>query len=333
MTAKIDAHWRYHDLRAVVIENPGLRVVVMPETGGRIYSLVHKASDTEFLWHNPRTAPRAVPFGASFDNTLVGGWDELLPTADACIFNHESIPDHGELWSLPWDWQIVPKADGSACLYTSVFAPITPLRFERWLVLDAEQPELRIRYRITNEAAYPLDLIWGIHPMFAISPDHHLDLPGGQMLVGQASTDRLGKVGQRYEWPMLPTDTGTVDMRQLPSSEAMTSAGHYAVAPSQPWFALTNQRTQVGVAMFYPPDVFRALWIWMSFSGWRNLYHLAVEPWVGYPVSLDQAVEAGRQRVLPANQSLDYEVSLLAYTGITQVTAVEQQGQHLIVHA
>lgn len=333
MNARLDPHWQYHGLRAVVLENAVLRVVVMPETGGRIYSIVHKPTDTEFLWHNPRGVPRPVPFGASFDDNLVGGWDDLLPTVDACTFGGERIPDHGELWSLAWDWQPTPTTDGSVCLYTAVSAPITPIRFERWLTLDAVRPDVRIRYRLSNLAAYPLELIWGIHPMFAISPQHRLDLPAGAMLVDQASAAQLGTAGQEYTWPVLPTAAGDIDMRVILPAEAMVSGGHYATAPSEAWFALTDQAKQVGIAMVYPPDVFRALWLWMSYGGWRGHYHLAVEPWVGYPLALDQAVAAKRQYTLGALQSITYEVSVLAYTGLTQVSRVERHAEHVVALA
>ncbi|MFN8375580.1 MAG: hypothetical protein U0694_22235 [Anaerolineae bacterium] len=147
MTTTINPHWHYHGLRAVILENRLLRVTVLPETGARIHSIVHKPSDTEFLWHHPRNIPRDVPFGASFDDTFSGGWDELLPTADACSFRGEAIPDHGELWALPWAWQVTTTGEGAPCLYTSAAAPITPVRLERWLTLDTQQPQMHLRYR------------------------------------------------------------------------------------------------------------------------------------------------------------------------------------------
>ena len=270
MPARIDPYWEYHGVRAVVLENRQLRVVVLPETGGRIYSLVHKPSDTEFLWHNPRVRPRPVPFGSSFDDNLVGGWDDLLPTVDACTYNGEALPDHGELWGLAWDWQVTPNADGSACLYTSVTAPITPVKLERWLTVADDQPELRVRYRLTNLAAQPVDLLCGMHPMFALSPAHRLDLPPSRMLVELASSERFGQAGQGYDWPHLPTANGVVDMRPMPLPRITAFAGHYVVESSAPWFALTDQAQQVGVAVVYPAEVFKALWLWMSFGGWRN---------------------------------------------------------------
>ncbi len=333
MPATVDPHWHYHGVRAVMLENRQLRVVVLPETGGRIYSLVHKPSDTEFLWHNPRANPRLIPFGTSFDDNLVGGWDDLLPTVDACTYQGEAVPDHGELWGLPWDWKITPTKDGSVSLYTSVTAPITPVKLERWLTVADDQPELHVRYRLTNLAPQPVDLLWGIHPLFVISPVHRLDLPPSRMLVELASSEQVGQVGQFYEWPHLPTTVGSVDMRQIPPSEVNASAGHYAIESSAGWLALTDQASQVGIALVYPAEVFKSLWLWMSFGGWRNHYHLAVEPWTGSPVNLAQAAAAGRQTILTAHQSIDYEVTVFAYTGLTHVTRVERDGQHFTATA
>ncbi|MBK9749429.1 MAG: DUF5107 domain-containing protein [Chloroflexi bacterium] len=328
MAATIDTHWHYHGVRAVVLENRLLRVVVLPETGGRIYSLVHKPSDTEFLWHNPRMHPRLTPFGTSFDDNLVGGWDDLLPTVDACMYKGEAIPDHGEVWGLAWDWQVMATADGQPCLFTAVSAPITPVCLERWLSLDAHQPELRVRYRLTNLAPQPVDLLFGLHPMFAISPAHRLDLPPARMLVELASAERFGQVGQVYEWPHLPTNSGAVDMRTIPASDSQAYAGHYATETTAGWFALTDTASQVGLAFVYPTNVFKALWLWMCYGGWRDHYHLAVEPWTGYPVNLAQAAAAGRQLILAAHQSLEFSVTAFAYTGRTEVSGVDQRGEH-----
>lgn len=328
MAATIDPHWQYHGVRAVVLENRLLRVVVLPETGGRIYSFVHKPSDTEFLWHNPRRQPYPTPFGASFDDNLVGGWDDLLPTVDACTYKGEALPDHGEVWGLAWDWQIMTTMDGQPCLFTAVSGPITPVRLERWVRLDAHQPQLRIRYRLTNLAPHSVDLLFGLHPMFAISPAHRLDLPPSRMLVELASAERFGQAGQVYDWPHLPIHPEVLDMRKLPSAEARAYAGHYAIQTTGNWFALTDTASQVGLAFVYPTEVFKALWLWMSFGGWRNHYHLAVEPWTGYPVNLAQAAAAGRQLTLAAYQPLDFAVTAFAYTGLKQVNGVEQRGEH-----
>lgn len=330
MAARLDDTWHYHGLRAVILENRELRAVVLPEAGAKLFSLVHKKSDTELLWHHPRIPPRRVHYGAAFDDTFCGGWDELFPTAEACEFRGERVPDHGELWALPWTWQSVPTTDDSACLYTSVLSPIFPVRFERWLNLEAALPYLRASYRLTNLSTRPLDLIWGIHPLLAISSDHRLDLPPCTMLVDHASSSDLGVQGQQYAWPHLPTTRGHKDMRYVPGETSQSFAGHYATEITENWFALTDTKKEVGLALIYPADVFKALWLWQSYGGWRGLYHLAVEPWVGYPVNLAQAVATGRHKTLPALGSVAYEVAVAVYSGVQSVDRVTHKGGYYV---
>jgi hypothetical protein len=71
-----DKRWSLCGIPAVLLEGRYLRVTVLPELGGKIYSIVSKADDTELLWHNPRLDPRLPPFGANFDNYFTGGWDQ-----------------------------------------------------------------------------------------------------------------------------------------------------------------------------------------------------------------------------------------------------------------
>jgi galactose mutarotase-like enzyme len=313
-------------LQSVVLSNASLELTVLPEVGAHIHSIVHKPSQTEFLWHHPRNKPHLHQVNEKFDDVFSGGWDELFPTCDACTVQGTSFPDHGELWSTPWDWAIEPFSKDTTCLFTGVTAKTVPVRFERRLVLDAQQPQCHVYYRVQNLSPDTLKLIWGIHPLFQISKHHRMDLPPGKIKVDLTSTDLLGTVGQGYDWPLLPTPTRLVDMRHLPGPEVSAFAGHYCTEPSKNWFALTDTKKQVGIALVYPRDIFRSLWLWQSYGGWRGLYHLAIEPWVGYPVKLDEAIQAGHHLTLSGEQTLEYKVSVLAYTGLIKVGNVTEHG-------
>jgi hypothetical protein len=107
---RIDTNWRYHGFRAVVVENSQLRLVILPELGGKLWSLVYKPVDREIFWHNPRTAPRPAPYGAAYDDWFCGGWDELFPNDAATTFAGDAYPDHGEWWAMPFAWEIAPRS-------------------------------------------------------------------------------------------------------------------------------------------------------------------------------------------------------------------------------
>ena len=282
----------FNGLQSVELSNEVLRVTVFPETGARIYSIFHEPSQTEFLWHHPHNTPRLHEAGELFDDVFPGGWDELFPTCDACEFQGLQVPDHGELWNVPWEWKIEKNGD-AACLYTGVTAKQFPVRFERRIVLDPLEPTFHLHYRLTNLSSTSLNLIWGIHPLFHISPQHRLELPGGKMKVELSSGEDFGVPGQLYDWSHLPTSNGLTDMQSIPAAEIKAFAGHYCTEPRGNWFTLTDTVKGVGIKMVYPQEIFRSLWLWQSYGGWRELYHLAVEPWGGHPVRLDQAVQAG----------------------------------------
>src|SRR5262249_644497 len=68
-----------HGLRAVVLENRFLRLVILPEAGGKIWQITYKPRDADLLWNNPEIAPGRLPAHSLYDDVWSGGWDELFP--------------------------------------------------------------------------------------------------------------------------------------------------------------------------------------------------------------------------------------------------------------
>ena len=194
--------------------------------------------------------------------------------------------------------------------------------------MDSEAPVFHVRYRLTNLGLSPLDLNWGIHPVLAITPQHRIDLPPCMGLVAQSSGSALGSVGEPYRWSTLPTGE---DISRVLPFEADVFGGHYATELQGNWLALTNTEKRVGFGMTFPADIFHALWIWQVYGGWRGLYQLAIEPWVGYPVRWEEALAAGRTHRLLPNDPVEYTVSAAAYTGIERVSAIHSDGDKIRV--
>lgn len=48
--ARIDSSSTCHGLKAVVLENEHLCLTILPESGAKIYRLIHKAADADILW-------------------------------------------------------------------------------------------------------------------------------------------------------------------------------------------------------------------------------------------------------------------------------------------
>jgi galactose mutarotase-like enzyme len=321
------------ELEALTLENDALRITVLPALGGHVSELVDRAAGRDLLWHNPRTTPRPAPHGGHFDDWWSGGWDEIFPSGDRGMLHDELLPYMGELWCVPWTADIIERADGASIQATG-YGTIAPARFERTVTLRADEPVVRMHYRIENLDVRPLPFTWGIHPAFAVTSDHRIDLPAGAMLVGVSSDPSMGEVGQVYPWPELPDPTapgGFRDMRQVRDREAGVFAGHWATDLEDGWVALTDTSTRRGVALAFDRAVLPHAWLWQVYGGWRGHHHLALEPWTSHPQQLEAAVAAGRARFLEPGEVLETDAALVLVEGLDRVSAVERSGDDVRV--
>jgi galactose mutarotase-like enzyme len=180
-----------------VLENERLRLVVLPEVGAKLYSLVDKRADREVLWHNPRLEPRLPVFGQNFDDWWSGGWDEVFPTCDVSTHQGETYPYLGKLWSLPWTWQVEDTGPAAVSVYLRRTTVIAPARVEKWIRLDGDAPAIRLRHRVTNVGARPMDFVWGFHPCFAVEAGFRIDVPGKQAVIGHTWWSRSSRSSRR----------------------------------------------------------------------------------------------------------------------------------------
>ena len=118
---------------AIALETPLLRFVTVPSMGAKIVSLYDRQAQREWLLPPSGRAFQPVGYGASFVDQDMSGWDEIFPTIDACnypiegVYHGIALPDHGEVWSLPW--QIESVTEDSISLSTVGIA--VPYRLTR----------------------------------------------------------------------------------------------------------------------------------------------------------------------------------------------------------
>src|SRR5436305_9917810 len=107
-------HTQIGSLDAVALENGALRLTAVPELGGKIASLIRNESGYEYLLqpYDPERAYRQRNYGEKFEDYEPSGFDECAPTVADCRYPEESfvanqVPDHGDIWCLPADLEIV----------------------------------------------------------------------------------------------------------------------------------------------------------------------------------------------------------------------------------
>jgi len=320
------------------LESEQLRAVVLPGRGGDVLSLEHRPSGSSLLWNAPWATPAgpSVPAGADFHDWYRGGWQDLFPNGGPpCVVDGVAHEQHGEAWRRTWSAR---EIDGGVELEATLAS--LPLRARRRIELDG--PTLRVRERIEHVGAEPLRWMWGHHPAWGgdlLDAGVHVDLPGGRVEccgLDLDATSRLAAVGEG-DWPLAPgRDGATVDLSVVP--ERATRSHDFCVIRdlADGWYALRNPRRGLGVALRFPRELFRYLWMWQAFDGAmiapfdRGTYALALEPWTG-PPSLAAAVARGAALRLAPGEHVEAELELTTFAADERRVADVRPGGQVVL--
>jgi len=96
--------------RARVLENRYLKIVLVPEFGGRILSIVYKPTGHEQLYRTEVGVPYGIKGGTFYYDWLMvyGGIFPTFPDAE-----------HGKTWLKPWDFAVVNESAGEVTVSMS----------------------------------------------------------------------------------------------------------------------------------------------------------------------------------------------------------------------
>ena len=138
---------RVGEFPGIRLQNSELDVTVLPTLGGRIWSLRQKRTDVEWIWHRPGVPLSVASAGTAYDDHWAGGWEELFPNDAPGSFEGRELPDHGEWWSNPWDWEIVEATARRASIRLTRQGEVIRTECEKWLILESGASSLTLRYR------------------------------------------------------------------------------------------------------------------------------------------------------------------------------------------
>jgi len=312
--------------RTIVLENERLSVIIMPELGAKIWQIIYKPKNKPLLWNNPELQPGKVAFGENFEDVFFGGWDELFPNDMAEELSGRAQPDHGEVWSLPWDSR-VEDAAGEVTVHMWVTTPISNCKVEKWITLKSGTSKLYLRYRITNLSDTDQPFLFKLHP--ALMTDEHCRVDHGArtMVMDDLGQLRDGIRSGPYEWPFLTSGTGQIqDMRlSLPETTKVKEI-QYTTGGHAGWCSMTNTRDGVGFGLAFDPGFFKTLWLFTSYGGWGDQQMVILEPCTGYPMSVNSGIERGTHQLLQAGQSMETELIAVVYEGLASVSSIDSHG-------
>lgn len=310
---------------SLTIENRLLRVVVLPELGGRIWQISYKPLDADLLWHNPGTQPVPQPLGACYDDVWCGGWDELYPNDEASTLDGIALPDHGELWSGRWQAKVLDMHTMRLNFQT----PLTHFFVEKELRLQGESARLAVNYRLTNCGVRAMPFLFKLHPAFAVSAAHRIDFPPMQVELEPDCPGTLEGAAARFVWPMAQTATGPLDLRLVPDASAKALRFFYGSGLREGWCGVTNTATMLAAALRFNPAFFQSCWLFATHGGWRDLNVAVLEPATGHPFRMQSMIDRGLACVLEPGETLETAVLFTVQPGLRSIGGVAADGRIL----
>ncbi|HXW37064.1 MAG TPA: DUF5107 domain-containing protein [Nitrososphaerales archaeon] len=311
MPVKSDESSVRGDCKAVVIENEFLQLSVLPELGAKIYDIIHKGTGRNVLWHNPRIAPRRIPFGAHFDDVWSGGWDEIFPNDAESVVGSERFPDMGEAWALKWNYRLRSQRD-SIALTTRVMTPISPVEIERRLTLRSGESGFTCDYTLRNLSRNEVKFLWKVHPAFEINGSCRIEIPAKVGIVDPRYAKFYSQ--SRYRWPLVRSKAGKkVDVSEVdPSRNDCTL--HYLTGLSTGTAKFIDKRNGLESEITFDSKRMDNVWLFLAYGGWRGHYTAVIEPSTSYPFDLATAIRQGHYSSLPGKGSFTSSVAFEVQT-------------------
>jgi len=297
----------YKGESAVTLDGGGIRAVVLPRRGAKIASLYSVAFGRELLWQIPGAAyaSAAVP-GGRFGPEDSSGFDDMFPTISACDYedspwNKAAMPDHGELWSMPWSFARL----GAASVELSVHGRAFPYVFTKRI--EARDSAIRIDYTLANLSDSRFSCIWAAHPLFATRPGMRIKVPSGcDSIINAFETPAMGKPGSRMPYPM----HGSMDLSRVSTDTGACRKFYFADRLAEGWCSLVDPDSSMEIRLSFPAWQVPYLGIWVNEGGWADQNNIGIEPALGAMDSPPQAARYGMGNALEPRETKNWYLEI-----------------------
>jgi hypothetical protein len=280
-------------IRLLTLENERIAVQIEPWDGGRVTRLFDKTKDHEHIWTNPRTRHLSRFYAANYDDLSNSGIEEAFPTVGTCRYEEAILPFFGEIWSVPWDYQVLIASEKEISLQLSCYCSIFPARITKTISMYADQPKMKVEYEIENVGAEEFSYVFGVHPSICLSPTTQIKMPEEEYQINYQFPIDLETI-QTFSWPYF----GRFDLSESGRPDDNRCISFLSSQVGSGIYTFSDVRSKSGLAIEFDHRFFRCLSIWLIYGGWRGHYCAMTEFFTSWPAALDEAKEAGLARKL-----------------------------------
>lgn len=290
---------KYYNLEALSLENENIKLIVLPELGAKVASIIYKPQNFEILFQPTLKKYDLPKYGDSFEKYDTSGIDEMFPNIDKCIYPFEeyygeTLPDHGELWSIPWKYEKI----NDNRMFCKVKSPKFNYIFKRTIELNNNS--IIFNYSVRNLNNHIFSGFWAFHGLLAIDNNSEIILEGiNKVLNIKKDSKYLGNGENICDYPVynnyhlnkfLPVESKNTEKFYL--LDKIDSAG----------VTLNNNKLLYKISFKNIPYV----GIWKNEGGFKGEYNCAIEPCNGFYDSLEIAKKYGKYLTFEPNEEKNW---------------------------
>ncbi len=192
--------------QVIGIENDFLRVLILPELGGRVYAMVDRTTGYDLIYRQPVIKPALVG--------LAGPW-----ISGGIEFNWPQ--HHRPATFLPVETAIQPHADGSVTVWCSDHDPMARMKGMHGICLHPERACVELKVRAYNRTALVQTFLWWANVATRVHEGYQSFFPPDVSYVADHALRSMSSYplahGRYYG-----VDYGTRARRGIPDEEAPT---------------------------------------------------------------------------------------------------------------
>lgn len=278
----------FHGYRTLIIENDWIRTMLLVDKGLDILSLVHKRSDTDFVWTNPmglscmKKRMTALMDEDCYSDNYLGGFFEILPNfGDPCVCGNVRFPRHSEVSLLPWEMQLVE--DSADCLKIRFTVKLSkyPFLLVKTLCMRNDCAQLDFYEELTNLSMEDMPYLWAQHPC-----------------IGKPFLDEHAMIRLPDEDIRIPAEGSGAQLFKLICANGCDSV------------AVVNEKSGLDIQFRFDPQIYTHCGVWIKANydvGHHQFgggYVASILPCNCAVLTLSEAVKAGVAPILRARQTV-----------------------------
>ncbi len=298
---------KWHGFEAYSLENDRILIQIVPRLGAKIVSLYDKRSEREWLAPPIRTV-KQTEYGQSFVDQDMSGWDEMFPTILPCEWEGHSFPDHGEVWSSPWQMEV----QGSALISEGKGTGF-PYVLSRKMAFTSIN-KLKLEYTLSNEGDFRFPWLWAAHPQFLADESTEIVLPATiKKVINVVENDPVfGRNGQIYDWPVAMMPTGErLRLTRVKSPEVRQCRKFYMPPDNLiQWAGLLHHSSGSTLRVRWNADFPIYFGLWVDEGYYQKTTVVALEPSSAYYDGLQIALAQNRVPWIEPGQKIDWTLEI-----------------------